>query len=76
MDYMDEDKRKELRRLFLTLWDKAVGTPNYDKRQWKDLEYLIDLMRHPGPTHSGVVPAGRHQDYEAYVRSIPKASEG
>jgi hypothetical protein len=26
---------------FLTLWDKAVGTPGYDKAQWKDLERRI-----------------------------------
>lgn len=32
---------KELRELFLTLWDKAVGTKNYSKKQWQELESLI-----------------------------------
>lgn len=27
--------------LFLKLWDKAVGTPGYDKTQWTELERRI-----------------------------------
>jgi hypothetical protein len=31
----------ELKTLILKLWDKAVGTPDYDKSQWKRLQFLI-----------------------------------
>jgi hypothetical protein len=28
--------------LFYALWDKAVGTQGYDKRQWMDLEAQLN----------------------------------
>jgi hypothetical protein len=32
--------------LFHTLWSKAVGTPEYNKREWQRLEQLIlELLR-------------------------------
>lgn len=40
----EEEKRQELRRLFLTLWDKAVGTPTYNKQEWKQLDALISPL--------------------------------
>ncbi len=30
------------RHLFYALWDKAVGTPGYDKKQWQELEAQIN----------------------------------
>lgn len=42
---------KETRDLFLTLWDKAVGTHGYDKDQWLKLEELIDdIISLPQPS--------------------------
>jgi hypothetical protein len=32
---------EELHLLLLTLWDKAVGTEDYDKEQWQRLQELI-----------------------------------
>lgn len=32
---------KEIRILFLTLWDKAVGTEDYDKDEWLRFEELL-----------------------------------
>ena len=33
---------KETHRLLHVLWTKAVGTPDYDKREWKALEQAIE----------------------------------
>jgi hypothetical protein len=35
---------KELRHALLRLWDKAVGTPEYKKTEWQDLEALINRL--------------------------------
>ena len=48
-DLMDDRKRRELRYLFLNLWDKAVATEGYNKKEWQRLEYLIGLLLHPIP---------------------------
>ena len=36
-----EDNSQELHRQFHMLWTKAVGTPDYDNAEWKELERLI-----------------------------------
>ena len=32
----------EFSALFHRLWSKSVGTPDYDKREWMQLEALVD----------------------------------
>lgn len=39
----DHKRKEEIRKLFLALWDKAVGNPDYDKQQWMELEALMGL---------------------------------
>lgn len=34
-------RNRELHTLFHTLWSKAVGTPNYDKSEWKSLQEMV-----------------------------------
>jgi hypothetical protein len=37
--------KDEIRRLLHCLWGKAVGTSDYDKREWLDLqEHVEDLL--------------------------------
>ena len=43
MGTADKKRREAIRKIFLDLWDKAVGTPEYDKKQWMDLELLLGL---------------------------------
>ncbi|MEE8112716.1 MAG: hypothetical protein V3T23_00035 [Nitrososphaerales archaeon] len=42
----DEEKIKEERaekhRILHTLWTKAVGTPDYDKSEWRELEEILE----------------------------------
>jgi hypothetical protein len=38
-----KERRQAARKLFLTLWDKAVGSPTYDKHEWLRLEELLGL---------------------------------
>jgi hypothetical protein len=40
---MTQDPR--IRELFLKLWDKAVGTPTYDKKQWIDMQRMLENDR-------------------------------
>lgn len=35
------NKPYSLDNLFRRLWTKAVGTPDYDKEEWKELEWLL-----------------------------------
>lgn len=50
MNHQTEKQRQlELRLLFLTLWDKAVGTPAYDKEEWITMERLLGLNSWPIP---------------------------
>ena len=35
----------ELDRLFLSLWDKAVHQPGYDKAEWNALRHLLEELR-------------------------------
>jgi len=44
-------KHQELRELFLTLWDKAVGTPDYNKDEWMRLEQLLGINSIRPPAH-------------------------
>ena len=40
----DEDQaelNEKVRNLFIRLWDQA-GTSQYDKQQWKELQYLLE----------------------------------
>jgi len=39
-----EQLKRDTNRALLTLWDKAVGTPDYNKTEWKRLNALIDEM--------------------------------
>jgi hypothetical protein len=32
----------EIKRLFNTLWTKAVGTPGYKKKEWVQLEQELE----------------------------------
>ena len=34
-------KNDEINALFHRLWTKAVGTPDYDKEEWKTLASLL-----------------------------------
>lgn len=55
LSHKEEKRQRELRLLFLTLWDKAVGTPTYDKEQWMRMEQLIGLnspTSYPPPSSS------------------------
>lgn len=36
------------RSVFITLWDKAVGTPGYDKEQWIKLERELATLKQEG----------------------------
>jgi hypothetical protein len=39
---MPDDKAgQEIHELLLQLWDKAVGTPEYDREQWRRFQELI-----------------------------------
>lgn len=38
---MTDDDRARRHRLLHRLWSKAVGTPGYDKQEWKALEDLL-----------------------------------
>jgi len=38
---MHTQEQQELHRAFLVLWDKAVGTTDYNKAEWKRLDELI-----------------------------------
>jgi hypothetical protein len=38
----DTKKDQDIYHLFHTLWTKAVGTPEYDKAEWKLLRDLIE----------------------------------
>jgi hypothetical protein len=40
-------EREEIRAMFHRLWTKAVGTPDYVKREWQKLEEALDIA---GPT--------------------------
>ena len=40
--YFDDETQERLRKLFLTLWDKAVGTETYNKKEWTELNHLIE----------------------------------
>lgn len=33
--------QSEAHYAFLRLWTKAVGTPEYDKKEWSELELLL-----------------------------------
>jgi hypothetical protein len=37
----------EINELLLTLWDKAVGTSDYDKAQWQRLQELLNANYPP-----------------------------
>lgn len=37
----------EINELLLTLWDKAVGTSDYDKAQWQRLQELLNTLCPP-----------------------------
>jgi hypothetical protein len=39
----------EVQVAFHRLWTKAVGSPNYDKAEWKRLDSAIDLLATDGP---------------------------
>jgi hypothetical protein len=45
---MNTHKEKALKAdvlpLFHKLWGKAVGTPEYDKAEWRELDRLIHLL--------------------------------
>lgn len=56
--------RKEAQLLLHTLWTKAVGTPGYDKEQWKRLERFIDNtqnMLHAAKVEVALGPAREDQ---------------
>jgi hypothetical protein len=42
--YLTNATYKAVHTCFHTLWGKAVGTPDYDKNEWKLLQKLIDEL--------------------------------
>lgn len=53
-------RNRELRRLFLGLWDKAVGTPAYVKDDWQRLDELVTKLERglplDGPEDESLLP--------------------
>ncbi len=41
MTVFDDPRQERAHNLLHRLWTKAVGTPDYDKSEWKDLEGAI-----------------------------------
>lgn len=39
---MNHAEADEVNKLLLTLWDKAVGTSDYDKAQWQRFQELLN----------------------------------
>lgn len=39
-----EQERVEKHRLLHTLWTKAVGTSDYDKSEWRQLEEILNKV--------------------------------
>lgn len=39
---------RALHRFLLLLWDKAVGTPGYDRREWEELRVGIEELAEKG----------------------------
>lgn len=38
---MKRSERIKAEHFFLKLWDQAVGTPGYNKEEWKDVQFAI-----------------------------------
>lgn len=37
----NEKEAQEVHELLLKLWDKAVGTPTYEREQWQRLQEIL-----------------------------------
>lgn len=64
--------------LLHTLWSKAVGTPGYDKSEWKQLESLLrDVDKPSGPVivHEHPLLAEYLVTIEAPSQTIPDSVE-
>lgn len=46
---MDDHTDKTTRELFHALWTKAVGTEQYDKKEWMELERRLGHLIDPPP---------------------------
>ena len=44
----DREETERIRELFLTLWTKAGGGPDYDKKEWNELGTFLGDMGIPG----------------------------
>ena len=53
------------------LWTKAVGTPDYDKREWKELESrLIQGSRDPQPRPGGSTWPQTNDEWDAQLKAL------
>lgn len=46
---MTKEEAREIEKMLIRLWDNAVGSPDYDKRLWRDFQTKIhDLFKQLG----------------------------
>jgi hypothetical protein len=63
---------KETWHLFHKLWTRAVGTPDYNKKDWQELVWRIDGLptRHAGEPQTPDSPSGSQPRPTAWARLL------
>lgn len=61
--------KPETHLLLHSLWTKAVGTPGYDKSQWRELERTLERAESREVLHSRILPPFKSvSEAESFLR--------